>query len=704
MHDVKMPDGTIIKNVPEGTTRAQLMARVGKVAPRAKGSGFPMLDYVVNAANEAIIGVPQGIYNAASAVTDPIVKGVVNFFGGDGAGALERARRERVRAVDAISRTLVSKPNQVARMGGQIAGAALIPLPKVAAAGKVIDGAKRAVQGAIGGAAVRTPDEDAGALAGIGAAANVLLPPALSALVKVPGVRQIGSMIGRAAAPIVNAADDASEAVMAKVNPWIGIESVPLRRAAPPNVPTSLDGLGRKAAARAARFASVGVDNPTTGMVTRDPRAWRFEREAAKQVGTGDDLVGQFQSVEKSLIDTGKRLSGVHGGAKGAEETGVAVQGALDARRSEMQAATGRLYRQVRDTRGDVEVGRLGGFREALGDQDLADNPAFDALQAGVLRRLERVGMVGPGGKFKDGGNATVSQVEGIRKLVGSLGDGRDPFTRMVRGKLIDALDDDVVAAVGDDAFKTARASARARFEEFSKTFAGRIADEGVAPEALSRKILSDTVRISDLRSLTGSLNAGGEGGQNALSALRAQAVDDLMRGATNADGGLNGGALYRSFEKAAPKLRTLLPPADYKMLRRLASSSRDATADVPFSGVNYSNTTSTLFNGPATKAPGLLKPIAKHGAAMATLGPAGNIALFAAEQAASGRAGSKAAEALLRQIRLAKNPAEASAAMVEMKKASKSNEAVAEALKRLKTFAGNNPAFGGAAAAAASQ
>lgn len=34
MPDVRLPDGTIVRNVPEGTTRAQLMARVGKAQPK----------------------------------------------------------------------------------------------------------------------------------------------------------------------------------------------------------------------------------------------------------------------------------------------------------------------------------------------------------------------------------------------------------------------------------------------------------------------------------------------------------------------------------------------------------------------------------------------------------------------------------------------------------------------------------------------
>ena len=42
--DVKLPDGTIINNVPEGTTQSELMARVGKVrgtAPALSSETMP---------------------------------------------------------------------------------------------------------------------------------------------------------------------------------------------------------------------------------------------------------------------------------------------------------------------------------------------------------------------------------------------------------------------------------------------------------------------------------------------------------------------------------------------------------------------------------------------------------------------------------------------------------------------------------------
>src|SRR3546814_1578762 len=78
-------------------------------------------------------------------------------------------------------------------------------------------------------------------------------------------------------------------------------------------------------------------------MVTRDPRAWNFERETAKRYGAGDELIGHFQNVEKQLVDAGNKLVRSQGGNKVPEATGVAVQKALDPKRKEMQEANGAL-------------------------------------------------------------------------------------------------------------------------------------------------------------------------------------------------------------------------------------------------------------------------------------------------------------------------------------------------------------------------
>src|SRR3546814_15190390 len=99
---------------------------------------------------------------------------------------------------------------------------------------------------------------------------------------------------------------------------------------------------------------------------------------------------------------------------------------------------------------------------------------------------------------------------------------------------MIDALDDDVVNTLGDDAFKAARQSAKARFDEFSKTFAGRIADEGIPPERLTQRLFGAT-SLKDLRSLKQSLTSGTPEqiarGQTAMKGRRYPALSELKIG-----------------------------------------------------------------------------------------------------------------------------------------------------------------------------
>src|SRR3546814_15443652 len=117
MPDVRMPDGTVIRNVPEGTTRAQLMARMSKAQPkaqpRAKSTGSGMLDQAISYVNEFLIGVPQDLYNAASAVTDAIASLIV------GDDAVKQALGKRQRVVQSASRALVTRSTMAARPPGK---------------------------------------------------------------------------------------------------------------------------------------------------------------------------------------------------------------------------------------------------------------------------------------------------------------------------------------------------------------------------------------------------------------------------------------------------------------------------------------------------------------------------------------------------------------------------------------------------------
>jgi hypothetical protein len=698
---VQLADGRVARfEVSDDATPEQAVA-LAKRLPPGKSQASPaqqpsglmgLISNVLSTGNEALIGGVEGLYNAASAVTDPIAHGVLSLVASKDRAdaALSNARQTRRSLSDAASRTFVQQPNQVARDAGRIAGAMAIPVPKVTALGRFAPIVQRAIQGAVGGAAVRDVDEDPGEPAAIGALVNVVAPPVLSRLAKTKAAQSIVKPLAKAAAPVMD---------------LLGLsapEAAPIARPLAP--------LGRKAEARAARFAAAGVQNPTTGMVTRDPNTFSFERNTAPIQGIGEDLQQQIRDVESGLVEKGRELIRAQGGAKGAEATGADVQKALDSKRNEMQQVTGRLYDKIRDERGDEVVGTLDGLRDVLNHPDVTDNAVFDQMRDSLGRRMERLGVPLEGG---DGARpVTVKQAEELRKFIGGLGNTADPAVRMMRRNLIDGLDDDVVAAVGDDAFKAARESAKARFAEFSKTFAGRVADEGVAPEQLTKRVLSDTTSLSDLRAMRKSLMSGTDEqvsrGTEAWRGLRAQALNDLLGRSTDGEGKLLGGQLSRDFVKQSAKLRELLEPEDYRQLRRLVLASRDATVAPPGSAVNYSNTAPALANIFQSLKPkvreGWLQLLAKNGmshvAAWAVAGPSGNLGLWGAKTALDAAAENKVARELLRRVRLARNPEETAAAIAEIQKAAKSNPAAASLFDRL-GLAGYGAARGAAAAEA---
>src|SRR3546814_1030379 len=103
----------------------------------------------------------------------------------------------------------------------------------------------------------------------------------------------------------------------------------------------------------------------------------------------------------------------------------------------------------LRDTRGDVPAGPLNSFSEVLDSPAVMDNPIFDQMREGVMRRLQRFGMAGQSGLLRNDAVATVSQAEELRKLIGGLGASNDPTVRAGRRMMIDALDDDVVNTLG---------------------------------------------------------------------------------------------------------------------------------------------------------------------------------------------------------------------------------------------------------------
>jgi hypothetical protein len=123
-YEMRAPNGRTYRiSGPPGATNAQVKAKIlaqfpdaGKPAGRTKGSGIGAVDTVLDTINEALIGIPEGAYNAAAMITDPISSMIF------GKGAVQQAQGQRQRAVNAVSNALVTQPRPLARALGQSIG------------------------------------------------------------------------------------------------------------------------------------------------------------------------------------------------------------------------------------------------------------------------------------------------------------------------------------------------------------------------------------------------------------------------------------------------------------------------------------------------------------------------------------------------------------------------------------------------------
>lgn len=686
------PDGSTYNVTgPDGSTADQALERV---KAQHKPTSHDLTNRVVNqglsSINEALIGVPEGLMNMASGLTDPVMRVA---FGKDKVAA---AQGQRKAVFDKAQQTFVSAPSNAARVTGRIAST--IPLNALkapAALSKFAPIATRAIQGALGGLGVRDQGDSEGSSALWGAGANMVLPPLLSKATSWLGNTRPAQYLAGKIAPIADSALNA-------VDDFVGAPRALPRPVPAPRIQPPVAALGPSAQARAANFKKVGVTQPTTGMVTRDPAVWTAERELQKNAALGGELTARFQKIDGELDTAARNLVSSRGGAVSPEETGVALRKALDAKQGEMQKVTSALYTQVRETRGDVAAGPLQSFRAALDDPNFTDNPVMDQMREGVQRRLARFGMAGKSGLLRKDAVATVTQAEELRKFVGGLGDGKDPTVRLARRNLIEALDDDVVGTLGDDAFQQARASAKARFAEFNKTFAGKIAGEGVADELLAKRVLSDGVRLSDIRSLKSSLTVGTPEqvarGSEAWNKLGSRAMEDFISGARNTDGTLSGAALNRNLNKNGAKLRELLTPDEYKQLARFIAAVKDARTGPAYSAVNHSNTASAAANlftngsGTAPVGRGVIKNVLQHIAAFAAGGPAANVALGVGKAAAADVASAKAAKLAANQVGLALSPEAAAKAMMAQRAKALREAGILAAVKRGQNFATRAP------------
>jgi hypothetical protein len=628
--DVRLPDGTIVKNVPDGTTKADLVTKL-----QANGMSVPSEWLPAAPSGPAPSGILKGLNDVAAGggqllahmLPDSVVSVVnkatkfVNEFPVIG---------PVTQAIGMVPATPEELDQQIADTGkrytdarkasgatgidwGRGAGQAIGTAPLAAflpAAGPTLAG--RAVAGASAGAAggALQPVEDQGGYAGdkaaqigLGAATGAVLAPALGAVADkvVNGVKsffanrqpisleQIDSVIRQNLQSAGQRWEDLGPAMQSQ-----------LREQAVTALQTSKRGLDHQALIRQQDFAAEGM-RPTLGQITRDAAQFAKEKNLRTMPGVGDPLLERFQGQGTQLQ---QKLGAFAKGATGDKTlAGEQLAGALKNYDSQQSQAVASAYKAARESAGkDAEVPLQGLAQEVA---DIFDRYRT-AVPSGIRGQFSKYGL-DPSEVVNQRKLFTVEEADKLLKEINKQG-GTEPAVQSALGELRAAVKKAVVTDAGvDDVFAPARKLAAERFGLHEAVPALEAAAKGTtAPDDFVRRfIISGKTR--EVEALAGVLR---KSSPEAMDQARAQVGAYLQRKAFGTD--VVGDAPFNPKQYAEAlrefgdtKLGALFTPAEVNQLHRLGRIGAYINQIPNASPVQHSNNWGAITNL-ATKIPGV--------------------------------------------------------------------------------------------------
>ena len=649
--DVRLPDGTIIKNVPDGTTKADLVTKLqrnGMAVPSewlAQEPKKPERSFIESAgdavkdtgrqvlltARYALEGLGQtadiftepiaaGMRYAGIPV-DPTSKAIGSLF--DKVGLTPKNAEERV--IGDISRTVAGAGNLIG-LGRGLASA----------------GANRFGK-AFGGFLSEQPAAQLGGAIGSGFAGGAVRESGGSEGDQVIG-SVLGGLTGAAARNQILRADDAFQKATSRLSDLVNPGRIPpidlkieaklkgsdidwsliperVRQSVRRDVQQALkvgDDLDAEALRRLVDFRSVGA-TPTRGTLTLDPVQITQERNLAKSGANSRDINAQrLTSIQadnnaallRNIEDLGaSRGSDIH--AMG--DRGIAgLQNWLDENQDEIR----KLYQAARDSKGrSLPLDGIGFANKAaeLLDQNLLGY----ALPGDVRNHLNKIA--------RKEVPFNVDYAEQLKTVIGKLQRGtNDGSTRMALGMVRRALDDVTPAGSIDTgsgipnpgnlpaartqnailpmeegaiaAFKRARAANREMMVQVEKTPAlQKLRNGDISPDDFIRRyVTSQSAKVRDVSEMVKVI------GKNGKEALRDGVLSQLREAAT-------GGAkdeiakfsavgFRRALDKIGDrKLDLLFSKEDVKALKALSRVADYTTHQPVGSAVNNSNSGALL-------------------------------------------------------------------------------------------------------------
>jgi hypothetical protein len=614
--DVRLPDGTIIRGVPDGISKADLTAKLAK-------NGYDVSKLAGDTPNPQLAGVPgydaQGRPETARAPVkeERPTNGVDVLTGKKG---LAGNVFDKVLGVVEVPVTMAT--GAISSLAGAAAGAA-----------KTITGGKFGTQqginegeelaGRVAQAGTYRPRTQTGAnltqLVGEAAERSGIAGLALPELNAAANAAGNATRAVRGAAAASAAVQDAADAAAVATK---GPSLRDLVRA-----PSQLSGVGAAAATDATTRATRAASLPapiklTRGQLTRDRTQVAFERETAKQK-EGAPLASHYEDQNATFaqnLDAYAEQTGAE--AYSARQVGKSVVSALETKDAAKQAEIRTLYKQAREAgemQGQVDVSALSEW--------VAKNKGKDKL-APIVTAIEN--ELKQNAKVEGGGLdnltltpkpsrtvMTLDASEDLRQAINKLAEPGTP--NVVFGKEAKALIDAAQEGKGGDLFKQARRA----YENYSNEFTNRdVIDKALRtkPGTKDRAVAYEDVfkhsilngSTDDVRHVFRVLEAHPAGadpavvqaGQQAAKDLRGAVVNhikDEMQKNLNVDstGARTGSpakidAIVRELDKDG-KLDVIFGKAGAEKIRDL----RDVAIDIytsPTGTVNSSNTASALM------------------------------------------------------------------------------------------------------------
>lgn len=563
--DVRMPDGTIITNVPEGTTKAQLMAKIQgqSFAPQPtqrapeptpepeddrslyqKAQGWikdtvspprediPELPYIYQGADESALEMYQQKDPSAQMSQDeygnPVFAGDSGRFYPDQPGLTLRDIPEF--QTDATEFLQKAAPS--------IAGGAVVAPMRVIPAAATMFGVGSLSGGTREGAESVSEGRDydysvplvEGAIDATGEVGGRILFKLLQPLAKkffgaksadIPMVKQDGTLTDEGAELLERARQDP------EAGDALGVELAKLKEGKV---------LSPEEAKRAELFIKRDL-SPTKAQVSRTADDFTAQQDALTETGPVRTAIEEQDIAIKGQLE-GLRPD-VAGGAPRAHDdiTSLVKAADDDVREAYRLAREGspETQFQLNSLNAKLDALTASGNREAM---DIAAHMRADLTRKGLTNPDN---MVFTGGKQVNTANrANVNTAEAIRQQAnGPIYESASPYQRQILRETKDAIDDDVQAAIGRDVFDAPR-SRKAELEQSidrtrqggrdkrtNKGLVRDIVDNKIGREDIARKIKGVGTRAEDLSDLKQFFTSNGM--EDSWQAIRRDVIDDII-------------------------------------------------------------------------------------------------------------------------------------------------------------------------------